>query len=156
MAVKQITPMSSVREYLEKEIQRREAAILNTMAYVGESCLRAARELNTYIDRTGNLRSSTGYAIVKDGKVWTKSSFRQENSTGRHPAGTAFDGGSKGEEYLLSVISEFPKGIVLVLVAGMNYARFVQDYGYDVLDSAELLAERLVPQLMRQLGFSIK
>ena len=34
----------------------------------------------------------------------------------------------------------------------MRYASFVSAKGYDVLDSAELLAERLVPDMLKRLG----
>ena len=50
---------------------------------------------------------------------------------------------------------EFPNGVVLVVVAGMNYAAHLSDRGYDVLDSAEVLAAKLVPQLLQSLGFEV-
>ena len=40
-----------------------------------------------------------------------------------------------------------PTLATLIVVAGMNYAAYVQRKGYDVLTSSELLAEQLVRQL---------
>ena len=64
------------------------------------------------------------------------------------------DSGAKsGIQYAKEVARQFPEGIVLIVVAGMNYASFVSATGRDVLDSAELLADKLVPQILKQLGF---
>jgi hypothetical protein len=38
----------------------------------------------------------------------------------------------------------------------MNYAAYVERNGYNVLTSAELLADELVPKLLKQLGFTTK
>jgi hypothetical protein len=40
----------------------------------------------------------------------------------------------------------------LILVAGKEYAAYVSAR-YDVLDSAELLAEKLLPGILKKLGF---
>lgn len=63
------------------------------------------------------------------------------------------EGAKGGKEYAMKLVRDFPKGIVLIVVAGMNYASHVSAKGYDVLDSSELLAEKLVPQMLRKLGF---
>ena len=152
MAVKQITPMGEVRKYIDEQLNRRKMAIINAISYVAETCLRAAREIDTYKDRTANLRSSTGYAIIVDGRVFKKSSFAKESSQGEQHPGTVYDGAEKGSAFLDDLIGDFPTGIALIMVAGMNYAAYVQDYGYDVLDCSELLADRLVPQILKQLG----
>ena len=41
-----------------------------------------------------------------------------------------------------------PKGI---MVAGMEYAAYVEAMSLDVLDSAEQAAKRLIPQIVKQL-----
>lgn len=51
------------------------------------------------------------------------------------------------------LISENSKGIVLIVVAGMNYARYVEKMGLNVLDSSEMLAKKLVPIMLNDLGF---
>jgi len=79
-----------------------------------------------------------------DGRLVKVSSFQQvKNGT---------EGVKDGSQYVREVIARYPKGIVLVVVAGMNYASYVSDMGYNVLDSAELLAEVLVPRMLKQLG----
>ena len=62
-------------------------------------------------------------------------------------------GSSEGKAYVQTLVSKFPQGIALIVVAGMNYASYVSAKGYNVLDTAEVLAQRLVPQMLQQLGF---
>ena len=146
MGMKQITPMSEVEAYLDEQIERIEQLIIYNLSYVGEQCLTEARNTNSYKDQTGNLRSSIGYTIVKDGRVIRQSDFAVVRK--------GSEGKSEGEQFARSLASKFPEGIVLIVVAGMNYASYVSAKGYNVLDSAELLADRLVPSILKQLGFT--
>ena len=138
--------MSEVDAYLDEQIERIEQLIIYNLSYVGEQCLTEARNTNSYKDQTGNLRSSIGYTIVKDGRVIRQSDFAVVRK--------GSEGKSEGEQFARSLASKFPEGIVLIVVAGMNYASYVSAKGYNVLDSAELLADRLVPSILKQLGFT--
>lgn len=145
MCISRKTPASEIDSYIEAQIERTINAIIYNLQYVGERCLNAARETNSYKDRTGNLRSSLGYVIVVDGKIKYQSDFEVVLKG---------DAGAKtGIRFAKEVARQFPEGIVLLVVAGMNYASYVSAKGYDVVDSAELLADRLVPQILKQLGF---
>ena len=85
MGAKQITPMSEVDAYLEEQIQRIEQQTIYNLSYVGERCLNEARSTNSYKDQTGNLRSSIGYVIVKDGTILLPSKMdERERKAGRH------------------------------------------------------------------------
>lgn len=146
MAIKQITPASEIDQYIKEQVERIINATIYLFRYIGERCLNAARETNSYKDRTGNLRSSLGYVIVRDGKIVDQSDFEvvlQGDS-----------GAKSGIQFAKDVARQFPEGIALILVAGMNYAAFVSATGRDVIDSAELLADRLTPQMLKQLGFN--
>lgn len=145
MAVRQITPMKSVTDHIEREIDKGNKVLINAMLYVGESCVAEMRSNYDYIDQTGNLTSSKGYALIIDGSIYRTSSFDVVKG-GR-------DGVMEGEELVRSLTRNFPNGIVLVVAAGMNYATHVSAMGYNVADSAETLAQRLVPQILKQLGF---
>lgn len=138
--------MSEVDAYLEEQIQRIEQQTIYNLSYVGEQCLNEARNNGSYLDRSHNLRSSTGYVIVKDGKIVKMGDFT--------PIKGGNEGAQGGAAFARQLVKAFPSGIVLIVVAGMNYAAHVSARGYNVLDSAELLAEQLVPSLMKQLGFT--
>lgn len=148
MPIKQITPAQAIESYLNKEIAKKEKAILYKLSYVGEACVNEARTSGQYIDQTGNLRSSIGYIITKDGTIVQQSGFQQVKDGA---AGT-----KDGEAFARQLASKFPTGICLIVVAGMNYAGYVSAKGYNVMDSSEDLAEKLVPQVMKQLGFIVK
>ena len=144
MPIRQVTPTSEINAYIEKQMQTWRKLIVRNFIYVGEQVLNAARSTNSYKDQTGNLRSSIGYVIVKDGSVVRASSFEQVKN--------GSDGTSKGRSYAESLAARYKNGIALIVVAGMNYAAYVKKRGYDVIDSSELLAEQLVPQMLRELG----
>ena len=145
MAITQITPEEQVDAYLRLELERRNRVLLRTMYYVGERVLNAARSTQSYKDQTGNLRSSLGYVVVQDGEIVQASDFQ--------PVKNGKEGVAKGQEYVRDLIRRNAEGIVLIVVAGMNYAQYVAAKGYDVLDSSELLAQELVPKMLKQLGF---
>lgn len=144
MPIRMTTPQSQIADYFEQQIQRLEKAIVRNLCYVGEQVVNEARSNHTYRVQTGNLASSVGYAVSIDGQLAKVSAFQKvKNGT---------EGVKDGQQYVREVIGRYPKGIVLVVVAGMNYAEYVSDKGYNVLDSAELLAEVLVPRMLKQLG----
>lgn len=97
---------------------------------VGERCITEARDNGSYTDRTGNLRSSVGYVVLLDGVEQSQSNINKLNRK-------QFD----------IIKAKYTKGLVLIVVAGMNYAAYVEAKGYNVLSSAELMAENILKQL---------
>lgn len=148
MPIKRLTPENQVDEALQEQIARSEEVVINTMEYVGEACIKDAKERGSYTDRTGNLRSSIGYIVVKDGKVMRKGGFETVKDGG--------EGVKTGAEFIETLVSEFTEGIVLIVVAGMDYAAAVEAKSFNVIDTAEILAKRMVPELLEQIGFTKK
>lgn len=144
MPIRQITPMSEIDRYTEQRLRGLEQAVIRTLAYCGELCLNVARSTNSYKDQTGNLRSSIGYVVAVDGRIVNQSSFETVKKGG--------DGSKQGAAFAKQLVRRFPKGICLIVVAGMEYAAHVKNRGYDVLDSSELTADRIVPYMLKQLG----
>lgn len=171
MGIKVYTPdLSRLAESTAKDV---EDAVVYNLSYIGERCVTEARTGHSYTDRTGNLTSSIGYVIVKNGQIVMESSF--ETQHGQHEnmqhvqfksksgkdvdywakgaSGDGRKGSDTGKQFARSLAAQRTSGISLIVVAGMNYARYVADKGFNVLDSAEILADRLVPGIMEQLGF---
>lgn len=146
MPIRQITPKSQIDAYIKKRMNRLKQAIIYNLCAIGEKVRNEAIESGSYKDRTKNLRSSVGYIVVVDGQVYKTGSFGK-------PDGNS-DGKNAGMSYARSLAGKFPKGIVLIVVAGMRYASYVSAKGYNVLDSSELLADQLVPKMLKQLGFN--
>lgn len=145
MPIRQITPKSKIDAYIEERMNRLKRAIIYNLCVVGEKVRNEALDNGSYTDRTKNLRSSVGYVVVVDGQVYKMSAFGKPDGNN--------DGRSTGMSYARSLAGKFPKGIVLIVVAGMRYASYVSAKGYNVLDSSELLADQLVPKMLKQLGF---
>ena len=144
MITPQFTP-EDIERMLQKKIAKYEEKIVRILRFVGEKCINEAREYGSYQDRTGNLRSSIGYVVLKDGKSIEKGGFQLTKSGGK-------SGQKEGEAFINKVISQYPKGFVLVVVAGMKYASYVEARNYNVLTSAELLAESEIPRLLKELS----
>lgn len=146
---KVLTPPERIGQMVAEQVERLQQALVRNMCVIGEQVLNAARSTNSYKDQTGNLRSSLGYVVAVDGEIVTMSDF----AVVQGPKGNSGEGAKTGKEYVLEVLRNFPQGIVLLVVAGMSYAACVSAKGYDVLDSAQLQADKLVPQMLLKLGF---
>ena len=110
------------------------AVIEDALSLAATKLVTYAKELNTYTDRTNNLRSSIGYVLYKDGEK-IGASFAK---SGVGVEGDGAQGTEKGENYAVDVAGKYPEGYVLVLAAGMHYAAYVEAKGYDVLTGASL------------------
>lgn len=117
-------------------------AILND---VGLECVKEARTAMRYKVQSGNLTSSIGYAVVYNGRIVKQSNFEKVKQT-------ATEGAATGKKLIRQLASSYADGLVLILVAGMDYAVYVEARGYNVLNSAEDLGKRLVPEMLKQIG----
>ena len=149
MGVKATFSMNDIRKRLDvflTEIEKKQIARLQRL---GEMCVTHAKSLPPDIgfhDQTGNLRSSIGYVVFKDG-VAIHQNYEQ--------TGAGSEGVQAGQELANRVGSQF-KGITLVVTAGMNYASYVEAKGRDVLASAEMLAQRELPRMLDKLIENIR
>ena len=84
MPIKQKTLRAEIDTYTEIQVNRLLNAIIYNLGVIGEKVVNEARERGSYTDRTGNLRSSTGYVIVVDGKIAQMSSFQAIRGQGEN------------------------------------------------------------------------
>lgn len=103
-------------------------AVLEAFKLTCTQVVADARSLSTYKDQTGNLRSSLGYIIYNDGELLAEDF--QSSGTG---SGDGSEGVERGREYAKGIAETYPDRLVGVIVAGMNYALYVESKGYDVL-----------------------
>lgn len=147
MPIKQKTPDSTIDGFFDEIITRLRKAIEYRLPLIGEELRNTAVRNGSYHDQTNNLRSSVGYVVVMDGRVLGGRFEREGSGSG----GNGSAGVSAGEEYARSLAAKFPKGFVVIVVAGMRYASYVSARGYDVLDSAELIADGLIRKMLREI-----
>lgn len=150
MAVKANFKPSDIRKKLDAFLEVVEKKQIERLQYLGEMCVKHARLIPKNVgfeDQTGNLRSSIGYMVFKDGMA-VKGSYTQ------------VEGGSEGVqagESLARKVGSKSKDnkIMLVVTAGMNYAIYVESKGRDVLTSAESLAKQELPKMIEKLVSNI-
>ena len=146
--------MDAVTAELAKGVQNVHARIIRDLAIAGEKAVEKARLIVTaggggsvlppYTVQSGNLVSSTGYAIVHDGQIVSMSSFQAVSG----PKGDGQEGSATGKAYVKELAMRYTKGYALILVAGMEYASYVQELHHrDVLVSGSLVAEQLVREI---------
>ena len=131
--------------YVIKQQQNAKEAAITALNYVGLECINEARQNGKYTDQSGNLRSSINYVVLDDGVAIRKGDFKMVKNT-------ATEAKQKSEELIAKLSATYKTGLVLVVVAGMDYAVYVEARGYNVLNSAETLAKKLVPQMLKELG----
>lgn len=83
-----------------------------------------------YIDQTGYLRGSIGYAIYNNGSTVTEDFTGTESGNAGQKAA---QGQATGRALAKEISGRFSEGIVAVVVCGAEYAAAVEANGYDVL-----------------------
>lgn len=140
--IEMATPMDEIDRMIEEEIRKSERDIIKKLSYIGESAISEARENGDYMDQTGNLRSSVGYVILNNGKTVLENIQRSERGTDRST------GVQVAKNFIQEISEKYKNDFVLIVVAGMNYAVYVEALGRNVLSSSKLLAESLAKQLL--------
>lgn len=119
---------------------RVEQAAIFLMQYLGEDLVKYAKDMHNYTDRTGNLTNSIGYAVAKGKEIVFY---------GGPESGGA--GNDAALQVAMKMVNSLPNRLSLVIVAGMNYAAYVEAKGYNVILPAELKAKTDFPQAMKKL-----
>lgn len=141
MPIKSTFNTSIIKDYLSACSELAENYIYQAFAYLGEQCVNKVRDRSaeeSWIDQTGNLRSSIGYIITRNGKVVSTGGFKPTQA----PDGGGGDGQQKGENYANEIAPRFSNSpLAMIVVAGMEYAIFVEARkNKDVLAATELWA----------------
>lgn len=120
--------------YIAKQVQyfqqQVELAMKMLLQEFGEELVAFAKDTHTYTDRTGNLTNSISYAIVRKKEILYYNEVQREEANA-----AALKVAMKMAENLSDAYS-------LIVVAGMNYAAFVESRGYNVILPAELKAKQ--------------
>ena len=143
--------MSEIQKYITQSIERTDKVVIRNLQRLGEEAVIYARNrtgAESWYDQTGNLRSSVGYVIAKDGGIVRRGGFSQILD------GT--EGPSEGKVFAAEVAKDYPGKYVLIVVAGMNYASYVEEMeNKDVLASSSLFVERELPKMIKRIDEQI-
>lgn len=108
-------------------------AIKTKFKYLGEELVKYAKDNHNYTDQTGNLTNSIGYAVVHNNEI--------VYSIVDSGSGVADDSALQAAKEMAQTIYG-NNGYSLIIVAGMNYAAYVEAKGYNVILPAELKAKK--------------
>lgn len=152
MGIRANFDFNEIDRYIEDKTKILDTLILRNLNYLGMQCVLIAKTLDTYQDQTANLRNSIGYVVVKNGTI-IESVFE-----GKAKGNAVSDksGEEVGKTYAQEIALKFPTGYALIVVAGMNYASYVEDvHGLAVLqpakDFATSKAEGILKKLIEQM-----
>lgn len=151
MGIRAEFDIKGINDYINSKIELLHTIVRRDLNYLGMECVTIARKLNTYTDRTSNLRNSIGYIITYNGVV-IDSLF--PNDTHGTESGK---GKQKGEDFAKEIATNFPTNYALIVVAGMEYASYVEDVRhYEVLEPAKAYARIKQKEVAEKIMASFK
>lgn len=134
-----LTPLftkSDINRWVKIFTDKAEEKMYTLLQAAGEMFVRYARESGKYIDHTGNLRSSIGYVIVRNGSI-AYSDFQKQN-IGTEGA----EGVERAKRLARELANTYNTGLVLIGLAGMEYAVYVEAMeSKDVITAANIKTE---------------
>ena len=146
MGIQCTTPKQAINAFFNTALNIMREEVDRALSYLGEQCIVRIRDRSaedSWIDHTGNLRSSIGYAVYDYGKKYIESNFAVVRQGGK--------GASEGRKMVNELASKYANVYALVVVAGMNYAEFVEAIeSKDVLASTESWARTKVDEYLNK------
>ena len=136
-----VSGISETMREIEGIITRTRTAVLERLCKVGEEAVKIQRRDHGYKDQTGNLTSSIGYVVLDHGAVYRSSSFaptpvKPDKEKGIK-GGSGKDGSKVGRDLVSLLAQKYATDdIALIVVAGMEYAEYVEAMALNVIDSA--------------------
>lgn len=134
-----LTPLftqQDINRWVDIFTDRAEEKMYTLLQAAGEMFVRYARESGRYFNHTGNLRSSIGYVIVRDGSVAYSDFKKQDVGTDGE------EGVQKAKRLARELANTYSDGLVLIGLAGMEYALYVEAMeSKDVITAANIKTE---------------
>jgi hypothetical protein len=140
--------LKAVNKNFESALQQKlvnieRALVYRLEAYV-EELINDAKLSGEYNDQTGNLRSSIGGVLLKNRKPITYRGFV--------PVAGGTHGAIMGKDFLNRIAAQLGTGYVILIVAGMEYASYVEQiHSLNVLSLTEMKAVRELPGILKEI-----
>lgn len=148
MAIRQVTQQAEIANTINEALSSLDRVTIRCMMVAGEQGANEARANGEYLDQTGNLRSSVGCKVAYNGVVVASSAFDKVRNG---------DKGSRiGNDFAKSIAESIHGKHCLVLVAGMDYAPYLQAKGRKVLGDAEEVTSKSLTRQFNDLGLKRK
>lgn len=146
------------REALQKRLNEKRQQIISylnmRLMQLAEEAVTYSKENKGYQDRTANLKNSISFALYLDGQLIT-------SVVGKIPKAEETEDGQEGVSAALGEYAQkdgivAPKGYSLVIVAGMNYGKYVEDKGYNVLHLTKYFLRDEMKKIFEEVAEMIK
>jgi len=141
--------MPEVKDFLDKFYKKVEKQLIQALEYVGEGFVADARNMRKedggFGDVTGNLRSSIGYFITKDGQVIKENVQMSRRGSDR---ATGLD---TAKTFLANIKDN--QGLRIYGIAGMDYAEAVESRGYNVITAQADVAIIELKEILNELKY---
>ena len=123
--------------------------ITTALKALGEDCVNKIRDrasIESWIDRTANLRSSIAYAVTQKGEQALTGGFKTVLG--------AKAGEATAKAFLKSLLPLYTDTYALIVIAGMEYAEYVEAIeGKDVIASTRMWAEA---EIEKRLNYALQ
>jgi len=141
---------NTFQQYVTKRLEQLKGQYVRGLIAAGIETVNYIRNRSgeaSWFDDTGNLRSSIGFVILDEGQIIYQSGFDVvKNGAEGSRIGKEFS------ELVAQRTEQFKKGLVLLVVAGMEYAAYVEAMeNKDVLASSKPYANRIIQDMIKQL-----
>jgi hypothetical protein len=150
MGLKAKFTKADIAKMMKIKLANLEQLIINRLIFIGETFVRNARLNGNYGDVTGNLRSSIGYIILKNG-VKIKENFEKSEKGSDKQTGV-----NKAKSLINELKADFLEGYTLIVVAGMDYAATVESRGKDVLTASSIIAKNDLKKAIKSIKQKLK
>lgn len=134
-----------LERFLASQITRIEKVLIRELEILVAQLQNHAKRNAGYVDQTSNLKSSIGGVVLRNGIPIKFKGFSGSS-----------EGSSTGLEFLNEVMAQHRNGYVILIVAGMNYASYVENFhDLNVLKKTELKMERDIPKIIERLKIAV-
>lgn len=150
-----VNGLKELRERLKKAKEQLETALTIKLKYLGEQAVTYSKEHKGYHDRTANLKNSISYVLYLDGKPVESGIGHAEKET-ETKSSAQLDSEIKDNIEAFAQEHVEPKGYTLIVVAGMNYGKYVEDKGYNVLHLTRYFLQDELKKLIQEVLEDVK
>lgn len=160
MGMKLVTPLRDIKIPIDKSIIQYKKECLDRLVLLGEECYNIARTHQRYMNQLGNLFGSTGYIVGDNGLEYARGGFQEPTISAYlmgSPSAAYYgiyhkpgEGVIIGPELATNILSTYPNSMVMIFVAGMEYASEVEALGKNVITSSEIWAQRNAERIINQ------
>lgn len=147
MSIKCTTDISKLFAKIDARTEEARASYTEAFEMACRDIVNLAKKTNTYEDQTNNLRSSIGFVLYDRGEFVTENF----GMAGKGIEGDGSKGIVEGKRIAEEAAKTHPESLIGVIVAGMEYALYVEAKEYDVLTGSCLQAKTILEKYIKAL-----